>query len=270
MPDLTNALALAVAGYRRAAERAGASFRCLAADWDPVAEPVATLLNEDGEPLSPGEHEERGAALTLRLDGVIDEFYGVNVRGLVRQIDEARPSSIKVVISSPGGTLRDGIMLYNELRAQARDNGVSITTECRSVAASAATFPMLAGDKRIMDLGSQLMIHEAVMLTIGFGTADELAEQAKKDVAMLRAAGKSMRSIYGNRTKMSGAEIDAAVKAETWYSAEEAVSKGFASELAEDGGAGEDEEIDEAAEAKARELLAQWREQAAADEEARA
>ena len=228
-------LAEIVAGYRRTAERAGADFACLAEGWNPETDPVATLTNADGSPVGAnGEEAQPGGELTLRIDGVLDEFYGVNVKALVRKIDEAKPSAIKVVISSPGGSLRDGLYLFNELRAQARDNKVKICSEVYSIAASAATFPLLAGDERIVHVGGSVMIHQPTMLVIGYGNADELAEQGKKDVSMLKNAEKSMRSVYVNRTKLTAKQVDDAVAEETWYQPEEALETGFATMEAPD------------------------------------
>ena len=219
-----DALAAQIARYRAVAEQGGATYPSLQPGWDAAASPVARLDGEEDGP---------GGTLTLRIDGPIDDWFGVDLRALVRRMDAANPAVVNVAIDSPGGTLRDAVYLYNELRARARD-GIEVNTEVRALAASAAVTVLLAGDKRYMQTGSQVMIHDLTFFGIVAGGKDEIAQQAKKIQGLLARERKGMLSIYVERTGQKMADLDAWVKAETWMDPAEAAERGFANAEFED------------------------------------
>ena len=179
-------LALIAARYRAVQDRAGVSLRCLDPEADGAPEPAEVEAGEDG-------------AVTVRIQGPLDWFFGFDYRALIRDLDEAEPKSIRLLIESPGGFLSDGLALYADLRARVRD-GVKVTAEARGVVASAAVLPFLAADERTMTTGTMLMIHDPWTLFIAAGTADEIEGWAEKSLNGLRAGEKSLRDIMTERT----------------------------------------------------------------------
>lgn len=131
---------------------------------------------------------------------------------------------IEVHINSPGGDVFDGLAIYNSL-AQRSGN---VTTVVDGLAASAASFIAMAGKQRIIAPGAMMMIHDASGMCIG-NSADmrELAE-------LLDKVSDNIASIYADHdASNSGTDWRAAMKAETWYTADEAVAAGLAHRLAE-------------------------------------
>lgn len=79
---------------------------------------------------------------------------------------------ITMVINSPGGSIFDGLALFDYLRGL-RARGHHITTRSIGMAASMAGVLMQAGDTRQMGSYSYVLIHEASTLAIGKSSAIE-------------------------------------------------------------------------------------------------
>lgn len=153
-----------------------------------------------------------------------DAFSAKRMAGALRAIG---PRPVSVQINSPGGDFFEGVAIYNLLREHQEAVNVSII----GVAASAASFIAMAGDTVGMGRGSLLMVHNAWGAVIGnkndFRAAADTFE--KFDA--------SMRSIYSQRTGLSDARLSELMDAETFMTAEEAVSHGFADSMTDDAGA---------------------------------
>ena len=129
------------------------------------------IKNEHGDIVYivlPGESEQdddlqmaqAGDEFVIRIRGIIHDYHGVSVTKIIEALDEANPTNIRVLIASPGGHVEDGMALYADLRARAKD-GARIVTEARGVVGSAASLIFLAGDERRLVEGSMFMIHGA-------------------------------------------------------------------------------------------------------------
>lgn len=130
-------------------------------------------------------------------------------------------SEIVVRINSPGGSYFSGVAIHTMLSL----HKATKTVHVEGVAASAASFIAMVGDKIIMEVGSMMMIHRASLLM--FGNADDFMGAIEK----LNKVDASMTSIYVARTGKTAEEIKAMLAAETWFTAQEAVDSGFATEI---------------------------------------
>ena len=159
----------------------------------------------------------------LYLEGVIasESWYDdeVSPKQFREQLDKVS-GSITVRINSPGGDVFAGMQIYNMLKD--RDGDVTVIVD--ALAASAASFIAMAGDKIVMNTGSMMMIHKAS--TIAWGNEDEMQEV----IEMLRKTDDSIVSVYAARTGKSKEEIKQLLADETWMTADEAVEMGFADE----------------------------------------
>lgn len=135
----------------------------------------------------------------------------------LKAIPENKP--VVVGINSEGGSIKDGLGIYNALR---RRNGV--TTRNDGWAVSIASVLMLAGEKRISPKASIWMIHEP--WSIAQGDANDMLKAAE----MLDKHGETIADIYADRTGLSTEEAREKMKAETWFKGDEAVAMGFATE----------------------------------------
>jgi ATP-dependent protease ClpP protease subunit len=131
---------------------------------------------------------------------------------------DAIKGDVDLHIHSPGGDAFDGVALHNMLRQH--DGNVDVTVD--GLAASAASVVAMAGNSVTMSRGSQMMIHDAWGLSMGN------AEDMSKMLGMLDKTSDSIASIYAAKAGGTAADWRTAMKAETWYSAEEAVDAGLA------------------------------------------
>ncbi len=128
---------------------------------------------------------------------------------------------VTVRINSPGGDVFEGFAIYNELAS----HKAKVTIEVMGVAASAASYIAMAGDTIKMGLGSFIMIHNSWGVVMGNRNDLEAASE------MLAQIDGAQMDIYENRTGLKRAEIEKYMDAETFFSAKDAVAKGFADEL---------------------------------------
>lgn len=128
---------------------------------------------------------------------------------------------VEVRISSPGGCVGDGITIYNALKAC----GKPVRTIVDGFACSIASVIFMAGDERIMTDTSLLMIHN--VSAASFGTATEHRKLAD-DIDTVNELSKAA---YMERVNISREELSEMMDAETWISAEDAFSMGFATQM---------------------------------------
>lgn len=153
---------------------------------------------------------------------IFDMLMGVetiNPQDVASALDDV-DNDIRIRINSGGGDVFAGIEIYNYLK----NHPSNITVEVTALAASAASVIAMAGDKIVMDTGSSMMIHQAS--TIAWGDKSEI----KKAMNALKSIDGSLVDIYAERTGIDTAELDELLTGETWFTADEAVEKGFADE----------------------------------------
>lgn len=157
----------------------------------------------------------------------VGEQSGVSI---VRQLKELDADEIRVHINSYGGDVAEGLAIYNVLR----EHKAKITTICDGFACSAASVVFMAGDKRVMQPASLLMIHNA--WTVAMGNAAELRKTADDIETITQASVEAYKKV----ATISEEEIKALMDAETWILPKDAVEYGFATEIDD-----EDEDDDE-------------------------
>lgn len=131
-------------------------------------------------------------------------------------------TEIVVRINSIGGDVFAGIAIH----AMLKRHKASITTMCDGLAASIASVIFMAGDKRIITNGGMVMVHGAMSGVFG----DYKKLQARAD--LLVTITNQMVSIYSEATGLTVEEVAKLVDGvETWMTADEALSNGFATEV---------------------------------------
>lgn len=133
-------------------------------------------------------------------------------------IPEGKP--IIVGINSEGGSIQDGLGIYNAIRRRSKD----VTVRIDGYAVSIASVIPLAADKRISPKSSIWMIHEPWMMAMGS------AEDMRKAADSLDAHAEVITDIYAERTSLSKDDARKKMQAETWFRGEDAVAMGFATE----------------------------------------
>ncbi len=131
-------------------------------------------------------------------------------------------ATIELHINSYGGSVKEGIAIYNQLKQK---KCKEIVAYVDGYAYSIASIIMQAADRRIMGLGTSLLIHNMWMSIAG--NAAELRKAADDlDVLM-----ESNRQIYMERINISEEELIEMLDNETYLTPEKAVEMGFADEV---------------------------------------
>ena len=148
---------------------------------------------------------------------------GVSAKAFSQAMQEVGPGPLVVEINSPGGNVWDGLAIYNMLRGRQ----APVTTRVVGIAASIASIIALAGDTVEMAEASLFMIHDPSGMVAG--TSDDMRKMANA----LDQHAEILAGIYTKRTGKTSAQIRAAMTAETWFTAQEAIQFGLADKTTE-------------------------------------
>jgi len=151
-------------------------------------------------------------------------FWGVQAKDFVDQLRGVKAKVLNVEINSPGGDVFAGLAIYNALRA----SGKEIVVKVMGMAASAASLIAMAGDKIVMPKNSFMMVHNP--WSFAMGNADELRQTA----ATLDKIGGALLETYASKTGLGEDELKTMLATDTWMTADEALEKGFATEVVDE------------------------------------
>jgi ATP-dependent protease ClpP protease subunit len=147
--------------------------------------------------------------------GWLDE--GLTAKSFAAQLAGVK-GGLEVHINSGGGNVFDGIAIGNAIRGHKGP----VTTVVDGVAASIASVIAQAGQDRVVEPGSMMMIHDAFGMCMG-----DAAEMAKM-AATLDDVSDNIAGIYAERAGGDAGEWRTVMKDETWYKADGAVAAGLA------------------------------------------
>jgi len=176
--------------------------------------------------------------------GPIDDWDGVSANDFVQNLRTVTAKSIDLHINSPGGLVFDGVAIYSALR----NHAAKVTSYVDGIAASAASFVAMAGDEVVMEKPAKMMIHDAGGLVLG--NAKDMRQMAD----LLDELSDTIAEIYTDRAGGSVAKWRDAMRAETWYSAADAVKAGLADRVANDTQAAPEDRRSQLIRARARTL----------------
>ena len=148
---------------------------------------------------------------------------GVSAKAFSQAMQDVGPGPLVVEINSPGGNVWDGLAIYNMLRGRQ----APVTTRVVGIAASIASIIALAGDTVEIADASLFMIHDPSGMVAG------TSEDMRKMANALDQHAEILAGIYVKRTGKTSAQIRAAMSAETWFTAQEAIQFGLADKSTE-------------------------------------
>ncbi len=177
-----------------------------------VREPIRSAVQTDG-------------TAELWIYDYIDEWggeWGVSSREVAAALAlMPDATAISVRLNSPGGDYFEGVAIHGALTR----HPATVTVHVDGLAASAASVIAMAGDRIVMGQGAQIMIHEA--RSGAYGTADEMRSTA----TMLDQTNDDIAGFYASHAGGDPVQWRASVRAETWYTAAQAVEAGLADEV---------------------------------------
>lgn len=148
---------------------------------------------------------------------------GVSAEALVPEIRAVKGGTIHLRINSPGGD----VFAAQTICQAIRDTGARVIAHVDGYAASAATVIAIAADEVEIAPGGFFMIHNA--WTWAMGNANDLTAT----VTLLLKIDGTLAGQYAAKSGMKVEDVRAAMNAETWYDAEEAVAAGLVDRVAE-------------------------------------
>lgn len=140
---------------------------------------------------------------------------------LAKELDDARGEEVELYVNSPGGSVTAGSEVYTILKEYTGKVKAKVT----GVAASAASFFLMAADEILMSPTAQIMIHNARTWTDG----DKNTHASNTD--MLKGTDVAITNAYRLRTKKSTEELLDLMNKTTWMNAQQAVELGFADSI---------------------------------------
>lgn len=131
----------------------------------------------------------------------------------------------EVHINSPGGDMFEGVAAYNKIRDHAETHGLSVKVKVLGIAASAASVIAMAGDEIEIAASASIMIHNC--WTIAMGNRNDFAEMSET----MAKFDDAMALVYGARTGNDAKQIASWMNDETYFTGQEAIEAGFATDL---------------------------------------
>ena len=152
-------------------------------------------------------------------DVIGDDWYdpSLTAKELVQKIVAIDTDEIVLHFNSPGGSVSDGIAIYNALTS----HPAKVTSLIEGWTGSIATVVALAGETVAMYDNVMFMIHNPWGIQVG--NARDMRDYAD----YLDRVGALMSKVYEARSTKSTAELAAALDAETYLNAEQALEWGF-------------------------------------------
>lgn len=163
-----------------------------------------------------------GDVFEIWFDDMIDDWFGISAAMIVSALLEADGRDVLVHLNSPGGMVTEGLAIYNTFRQYAG----KVTMRVEGLAASAASFVMLAGDETVIEPTGMVMVHDAWDITMG------PAIEHRRTADLLDKVSDNIAGIYASKGGGTAAEWRTKMTENgdigTWYIGREAVDAGLA------------------------------------------
>lgn len=178
------------------------------------------------------EYEIRAAdddqAEVLIYGDIGESWYGEGVaaKDFVKELAKLDVGNIDARINSYGGSVAEGLAIYNALKR----HRANVTVIVEGVAVSIASLIAMAGDTIAMAGNTMMMIHAPW----GFASGNSVDMRDMADV--LDKYADAMASSYASKSGKDISEIHDLLKDgdDHWYTADEAVAAGFADQISDE------------------------------------
>lgn len=142
-------------------------------------------------------------------------------------LDRADPGrEIVLYINSPGGTVADGLAVYDVMRLLE----APVRTVCMGTCASMGAILFLAGEKREMMEHGRIMVHDP-SFGGSHGIGGKKPHQIQSELDDLNRCREALAGIISERTGKPLEEVYQVTANDTYFSAQEAVEFGLATDI---------------------------------------
>jgi ATP-dependent protease ClpP protease subunit len=179
-----------------------------------------TIRNAGRRPI---EDADRNKAPTYAEVYLYDEigWFGITADEFVAELTALDVDEIDLHLNSPGGDVFDGIAIWQALI----NHRATVCVYVDSLAASIASVIAMAGDRVVMGMLAQMMIHDAWGMCVG--NAQDMRQFADE----LDRFSNTIAKAYADKAGGTPAQWRKSMLGETWYDAAEAVAAGLADEV---------------------------------------
>jgi ATP-dependent Clp endopeptidase proteolytic subunit ClpP len=149
--------------------------------------------------------------------------YDTNAKDFIEDLQDLKNKNINVHINSLGGSVFDGLAIYNALKNHTK----TVTTKVEGICASIASVIAMAGDKIEMAENSLFMIHNPFAQT--GGDANEL----RKTANILDKIRNEIADIYASKSKHDANHYINLMDVESWFNSKETLELGLINGITE-------------------------------------
>ena len=143
--------------------------------------------------------------------------HDVNAKNFIDELKTIKDKNIDVHINSLGGSVFDGLAIYNALKNHSK----KVTTKVEGISASIASVIAMAGDTIEMAENSLFMIHNPFAMS--GGDANEL----RKTANILDKIRNEIAGIYASKSKHNADHYINLMDVETWFNSTETLEMGL-------------------------------------------
>ena len=162
------------------------------------------------------ESDPQNKKIVMR--GVIGDYVdAISANDFHDILAEHAGQDITIELDSEGGSVFDGLSIYNALM----NHQGKVTIHVDTLAASIATVICCAADEVVMNSNAQFMIHRC--WTVAMGNCKDLSGQAK----IMEKLDEQMAAVYASRSGLEKDAVLGMMDSETWLDASEALDSGF-------------------------------------------
>lgn len=147
--------------------------------------------------------------------------WGTLAEDFISELKAITSPKLRVRVSSPGGSVFEGVALANALRAHPAE----VTVQVDGIAASIASVIAMAADRVVVQPQAMVMIHDASGVCLG--NAQDMQDMA----ALLDKISDNIADAYSAKAGGTRDEWRTRMRTESWFTAEEAVEAGLADEM---------------------------------------
>lgn len=175
----------------------------------------------NGTAIIPIESELLGERIIFLEGDITMELATSFLKQVMRLVSQDKEKPIKVIISSFGGSVDAGLIIYDILQTAE----TKIILYCAGVAYSMAALLFLSGKNgRYLLEHSKLMIHEPLIKNLQGGNATSINSISES----LQKTKKQLNEIISKHSGQSLEEIEKSTSYDHYFSAKEAVEYGLA------------------------------------------
>ena len=168
------------------------------------------------------KNDLENGVMTVR--GAIGPFEdGISADQFLDALQEHNGADVKIELDSPGGSVSDGMSIYNALMQYSG----KVTVQIDTIAASIASVIACAADEAIMNSNAQFMIHNAWCVAMGN------AKEFRGLIEQLDVLDAMICDVYVERTNAEFAELKEMMDNETFLTAKQALALGFVDSINE-------------------------------------